>query len=194
MGESVVENLDPRLGSTVWADWTNQASNRPLITGQIRELVPVQEMLPFQRVIRTRAFSQGFIVNQLVSFNADIPDDEAWRILAVEIEHDNTAAMRWVLRVTQRGQPYRYRAAHVLVDTSVPTPLYPSASMSNDGDQARALTGPPLEAFPGDQVSIRSLTVGAAAGGVVDFSIRYELIPLPFRKERDQVFTSAAAV
>lgn len=194
MGESVVENLDPRLGSTIWADWTNQASNRPLIVGQFQQLLPVQEMLPFQRVIRTRGFSQGFIVNQRVRFDANVPDDEAWRIIAIGILHDNAADMQWVVRVTQRGQPFLYRAANVLVVPNEQTPLYPSASVGAEDDEARALTGPPLEAFPGDQFTVRSPTLGGAAGGVVDFSIRYELIPLPLRKERDEAFVGSSAV
>lgn len=194
MGESVLENFDPRLGSTNWADWTNQASNRPLIVGQFQQLLPVQEMLPFQRVIRTRGFSQGFIVNQRVTFEAVIPDDEAWKILAVGIEHSNTVDMIWVLRYTRRGQPFLYRVTRAVATPNNATPLYPSSALDQSDSRFRALTGPPLEVFPGDTLTILSPTPAAAAGGVADFSIRYELIPLPLRTEVDTLFVGSAAV
>lgn len=195
MGESVVENLDPRLGSTIWADWTNQASNRPLIVSQIRQLVPVQEMLPFQRVIRTRGFDQPFSVNEKVTFRAEIPQDEAWRILAITILHSNTAAVQWVVEVLAQNQiNFIHEVVHIVADPNQRTPLYPSSPGPTSDSRSQTRTGPPLELFPGDKLDIRSLTPSAAGGGQADLSVRYELIPLPLAEEIDTFFTGSASV
>jgi len=194
MGEFAVENFDPRLGSTNWADWTNQASNRPLIVSQVTQLVPVQEMLPFQRIIRTRALQQVVIVNEKVTYSVTPPDDEAWRILAVSAKHNNNVDVQFVLDLIAVIQTsFVYEANHTVLNPNQQTPLYPASSGSTDDSRSQTKTGPPLEVYPGDTLRIRTLTGWGAVPGVTELSVRYELIPLPLRQELDTFITGAAS-
>lgn len=191
MGESVVENLDPRLGSTVWADWTDQASNRPLIVGQGRLLFPTQEMLPFQRVIRTRAVSQGLAVNQRSQFRGLVPNGESWRVLGINVMQNDIASKQFVVRVLARNQNnFIYTASHAVIPQNLNVPLYPASSGDTADSRSQTKTGPALELFPGDTLQILQLT-GASGPSQVDLSVRYELIPPPLEIEVDTDFVAS---
>jgi len=193
MGESVVPNFDPRLGSTKWADWTNQASNRPLIVAQFRELIPVQEMLPFQRQIFQENAEGLPSQNQTTVFNWVVPQDEAWRILSVAILHTDTAALTFAFTIiSARDVNILMPVSRETLNANIAASLYPAANSSNTANDFRQQPRPPREAFPGDTVQVRMLTGITAPGGAqVNVFMRAELIPLPLS---DQLIELATVV
>ncbi len=195
MGESVVPNFDPRLGSTRWASWTDQASNRPLIIAQLRQLVPVQEMLPFQRQIfhqnREVVSAQG----QTERVTAVVPDDEAWRLRSITVLHTDTAPKTFRLLVIS-GLNVNITAEYTSRDVTqnVATSLYPGNQPANSTLRFSPATGPPIEAFPRDTVQVRSNTPTAAAGGAqTNIILEWELIPLPLADNLSELFVGAVS-
>lgn len=195
MGESVVPNFDPRLGSTRWASWTDQASNRPLIIAQLRQLVPVQEMLPFQRQIFHQNEEIVTAQGQTERAEAVVPDDEAWRLRSVTVIHTDTAPKTFRLIVVS-GLNVNITANYVGRDVTqnVITSLYPAGVSVNSALRFAPSTGPPIEAFPRDTVQVRSNTGTAAAGGAqTNIIIEWELIPLPLADNLSELFVGAVS-
>jgi len=175
----VAENNDPRLGSTKWADWTNQASNLALIAAQLRLLIPTQEMMPFQRRIFQEFIQVTPAIGQTTIFTWTVPRDESWRILHVSVFHGDVPNLTWTLDVESAlDVNLLLPVARAVVQQNILSPLYPSANAQAAITVFRAESGPAVEAYPGDEVQVRNRTPMTAA---VPISVRFrwELIPLP---------------
>ena len=175
----VAENNDPRLGSTKWADWTNQASNLALIAAQLRLLVPIQEMMPFQRQVFQEFIQVTPAIGQTTIFTWTVPQDEAWKLLHVSVAHSDPTNLTWTLDIqSARDVNVLMPVARVVVEPLFIVPLYPSAPGTGGLSTFGAQTGPPREAFPGDEVQVRNRTPMTAAVPV-SVRLRWELVPLP---------------
>jgi len=192
MGESIVENVDPRLGSLGWADWTNRAGNDPLVRGQLTTLLPVQELLPFQRQIVTRSLPIAVPQGEQVQFDATVPNEEAWRLQWMAYFHDDDLSHILVFRMLPGiGKPSEFhQITRMQVREDVTTPLYPSlttAPLANNIWHQHG--GPHPEFFGGDKITVIDETaVNDAAGVTAVLVFRYELIPLPISKAKDTVW------
>jgi len=191
MGEFAAQNSDPRLGSVNWANWTDQASQLALIAAQARMLFPVQEMLPFQRQIRQQDLANSPAVGQSVVFQAEVPDDEAWRMIDLTVEHDDstTHIFRWTYIPRFSGAGIRM-IARKSVNMNTETPLY--RSFSDETSASRfAPRGPnAVEFYSGDRIEIFDLTGATDADVITRMRIRYELIPLPLDVSLVNEFTT----
>jgi len=195
MGESVVRNFDPRIGNTRWAEWTNHASKAALIQAQSTVLFPVQEMLPFQRQIFHQAETVVTAQGQTERVEAVVPDDEAWRLISVNIAHTDTAPKAFRLVIVS-GLDVNVNQDYTLKDVTqnINTSLYPAGSSVNSALRFAPTTGPPIEAFPRDIVQVRSNTGTAAPGGAqTTFILTWELIPPPLTDNLSTLFVGAVS-
>jgi len=195
MGEFAAPNDDPRLGSTKWADWTNQASNLALIASQARLLFPVQEMMPFQRQIFHQNAEIVSAQGQTERVTAVVPDGQAWRLRSITVLHTDTAPKTFRLIVVS-GLNVNITANYVGRDVTqnVITSLYPAGVSVNSALRFAPSTGPPIEAFPRDTVQVRSNTATAAAGGAqTNVILEWELIPLPLADNLSELFVGAVS-
>jgi len=180
MGESVVENVDPRLGSLVWATWTNRGGNQVLIKGQLRTLLPVQELLPFQRQIREQQLGASPAVGEKSIFTVTVPQDEAWRIIDITYEHDDstTHILEWSY-FPRDGAGDQHMIARKSVNMNLATPIYRSFSEENSSSRFAPRGPTPVEFFPRDQIQIFDLTGATDADVEARLRVRWELIPVP---------------
>lgn len=180
MGESIVKNVDPRLGSIQWARWTNRAGNQSLIRGQLSTLLPVQEMQPFQRQIREQQVGATPAVAEQSIFTVTIPKLEAWRLIDLTYAHDDSVTHIVELSYFPRnGAGDKHVITRRSVQGGVATPLLRSFS-AETGAARFAPEGPgPVEFFARDQIQLLDLTVATDADVVVTARLRWELIPLP---------------
>jgi len=194
MGESAVQNFDPRLGSLVWAEWTGRASNNPLITEQLVTLIPVQEMLPFQRQVRTRQMDSTVIQGNNVLFEATIPQLEAWRLLWMSYRHvDNIFhILRFAVTPTLSNATVLNIITRRQVVNDIDTPLYPSMPVvATDDAEFDQRGGPQPDFFPGDKLSVLDETpMSKVPPTDVKLMFRYERIPIPVSQKVDDVWTS----
>ncbi len=184
MGESIPQTkplTDPRAGSVNLADWLNLSSIVPAVANQFNVLVPTQEMRPFQRRIQDQDVEAGPTVGQFALFQATVPFNEAWKILDVTMEQDDSVphVLRW--RYTPRLGIGGFRmVARKTIAANVATPLY--SSFSDEGIATGfAVRGPQkTEFFPNDVITFADTTPAVNANVTWALRIRYELIPLPF--------------
>jgi len=180
MGESIVKNVDPRLGAIEWARWTNRAGNQSLVKGQLSTLLPVQELRDFQRQIREQQVNAGPSAGQQAIFNVTVPELEAWRMIDVTYEHDDsvTHILHWFYN-PNRGATGEHTIARKAVNMNTATPLL--RSFSEEGSASRfAPRGPnQVEFFPFDVITFLDLTSATDANVTAVLRLRWELIPLP---------------
>jgi len=191
MGEFAAQNSDPRLGSVNWANWTQQASQLALIAAQARLLFPVQEMLPFQRRIRQFDLANSPAVGQSALFQATVPDDEAWRMIDLTVEHDDstTHIFRWTYIPRFDGASLRM-ITRKAVNSNTETPLYRSFSDENSASRFAPRGPNVVEFYPGDRIDVFDLTGATDADVVTEIRMRYELIPLPIEIALDDIWTT----
>jgi len=184
MGESIVKNVDPRLGSLRWADWTNRGGNQALIRGQLTTLLPVQEMLPFQRQVREQDTGATPAVTEQSIFTVTLPIDEAWRMIDATYEHDDsvTHIIHWTY-FPRSGAGDAHTVARKSVNMNLATPLLRSFSEENSASRFAPRGWGPVEFFPGDIVQILDLTSAVDADVQARLRLRWELIPIPLSKQ-----------
>lgn len=193
MGEFAVQNSDPRLGSLRWADWTNRASNLALVRAQGTVLIPVQELLPFQRQIVEEDVALALVLGQVALFTARVPIDEAWRILNVTLEHDDSVTHDVRFGYFPRAGAGNFRAiSNLPVAVGQETPIYNSSAALAAATQFGVRGPVPVEFFPDDDINILDQTVAANANVLWGLRIRYEQIPLPLEQAIGSRFISTA--
>jgi len=180
MGESIVKNVDPRLGSLRWAAWTNRGGNQALIQNQLTVLLPVQELLPFQRQIREQQLGATPAVTEKSIFTVTVPIDEAWRMIDVTYEHDDstTHILEWSY-FPRDGAGDQHMIARKSVNMNLATPLYRSFSEENSASRFAPRGPTTVEFFARDQIQIFDLTGATDADVQARLRLRWELIPLP---------------
>ncbi len=194
MGESTVKNVDPRLGSLNWATWTNKGGNQALIQRQLTTLLPVQELLPFQRQVFTRRISNLVSQGDQVTFDAVVPDGQAWRLLWMAYAHDDDVPHIITVRVLPRLPQLVtfWPLFRIQVREDIDTPLYPSkATTGTSNNFWTQVGGKPPEFFAGDRISVLDQTAVNQAGDVLEeLFFRYEQIPIPVTQAVDEVWTT----
>lgn len=193
MGEFAVQNVDPRLGSLRWADWTNRASNLPLVRFQGTVLVPIQEMRPFQRQVREADIATSLSPGQRARFEATVPIDEAWKILDVTMEHDDSVdhEILWSYN-PRRGAGGNHIVSRGPIPVGIQTPIYRSFTAFVSSGTFAPRGAEAVEFFPDDDISFFSLAVAVDPTVIWRFRIRYELIPLPLEQDVTTEWTSQA--
>jgi len=194
MGELSVKNLDPRLGSLKWADWTNRGSNQPLIKQQLSVLIPNQEMLPFQRQVLTREMLRSVPQGDNVLYEATVPQDQAWRLIWMTYRHVDNIFHILNFRVLPMlpNATIFHTITRRQVQNDTDTPLYPSMPVvATDDTQFDHRGGPRPEFFPGDKLSVLDETSMSKVGSTTcKLIFRYERIPLPVSQTIDNVWTA----
>jgi len=183
MGESVVKNVDPRLGSLGWATWTNRGGNQALIQGQLRTLLPVQELLPFQRQIREQQVGATPAATEQAIFTVTVPESEAWRMIDVTYSHDDSVdhTVKWFY-TPNRGATGNHVIALTPVPVNVETPLLRSFSAVISAATVSPRGPGPVEFFAFDTITFLDLTAAIDANVISTLRLRWELIPLPLIK------------
>ena len=184
MGEPTLKNADPRVGNVSWAEWTSQQTNESLIQAQLRLLVPVQDMLPFQRQIVEEPAQALPSVGQQSVFTWIVPLIESWRIMSMSVLHTDTAPVEFSFNIISNRNPNMVMpVSRQLVSANVQTSLYPSAPSTVGPTTMRAQAGPPAEAFPRDIVQVRSIGgIAAPSTGGNSFRFQYQQISSPSRR------------
>lgn len=173
------------VGQEALQDWFRWPVQHSPIDSIVTTLVPMQDMLPFQRVFADLNFaSQLVIATDVVQFKVPVPPNESWRVVWVQVEHDDPGgAMSWTIGATRNSggkfvlldHPVAAGAAFLLYPGRV---TQPSAGNSSSWD----LAGSSFEVQGKDELIIQSGTFTGAA--TVFCSIRIEKIPAANRFEQ----------
>jgi len=166
----------PDVGVESLERYLRWAVQTPSIVTSNQNLRFVMEMARFQRIINDLRFTQAAPgIGESVLFNITVPEDEAWSVTWVNVEHSDTGNKIGSIFVTRAAGPV-YQIVRRTVGTQQENNLYPgrglNTGLSNgEFDQGAA----PLEVFGGDTLSVRFDAFAAIS--VADCFIRYEEMP-----------------
>jgi len=189
----IVQLLSSRTGGNNFANWVAQSAQVPAIDSQLTTLIPVQEMLPFQRQILTREMGLSVPAGDLPLWEAIVPEDQAWRLHFAAIFHNDTPPHVFSFRFIPRagaGNTF-YQIARQQIRDNTDSPLYPSMAVNSTANNFfNQRGGERPEFFPGDAISLIGETLAVVNPVTMRFIFRYELIPLPVSQTPDTVWTS----
>jgi len=186
MGEPIKRGLLPGVGQNPLTTWLASPRVENPINDQSTTLVLVQELIRFQRKFRIIEATLTLLgIETVASFQATVPDDEAWRVTGMWVRHDNAGDT--VFAVVLSGSPLStgnvsLSRQRVESTTARSTPLIGSLPQDVAPAPGSYTRVEPFDLLPGDQIAIASQTA-MAAGDVITFNVRYELIPLPLEKK-----------
>ena len=194
-----MQNL--RGGSVPLSKWLNLPTGSSPLQEIVPQLVPVIEMAPFQRRFQYGLKQQSVGIGQQAVFQLIVPDDQAWRLSLLWVEHDNLGLGGVVFRFRRQLTNNLQTVFFALWEGEVnDTPggegevIYPSAVQrarvaSNNFADLRGDGG--VDFWPGDTLT---LTMGtqAIAAGQVQLAIVIEEIPIPERIQTITPLTSVA--
>jgi len=177
-------------------DWFEQGDNEATIEQLLTALLPVQDMAPHQRRIRTLPKTAGAIQTLIGEFGlmaGTVPAGETWRMLwagvlftdAVTTSH---AVLLRIIPATPADTAFIIVRRQV--STGISTPLYPGnpqRPLASSDNNFAVQTGPPVDLFPGDAIQIFDTTAVGAATGTFAAFFRYEVLPPPVLFEADDI-------
>ena len=195
--EIAVQNLGP--GSVSLSKWLQLPTGSSPIQNILPLLQPVQEAKHFQRRYHIGRKDQAVGIGQEAAFSWIVPDDQAWKLMLLWIQHDGLAAGGVVFQFRRNltnllsGLFYSLWEGEI-DDSSVGEVVYPSAVQRarvavNRFVDLRGNTD--IEFFPGDTLSVVQSGVAVAAGDV-RIAVIVEEIPIPEKISKDLVITSVA--
>jgi len=195
----LMQNL--RGGSVPYSKWLNLPTGSSPLQEIVPQLVPVQEMAPFQRRYRYGLKQQSVAIGTQAVFELIIPDDQAWRLSLLWIEHDGLGLGGVVFRFRRQLTNNLQTVFFTLWEGEInDTPggegelIYPSAVQ-----RARVATNNfidqrgngAVEFWPGDTLTL-TMANQATAAGQVQLAIVIEEIPIPERIQTINPITSVA--
>lgn len=180
------------IGQFALNDWYQQRNNEATIKGATDQIVPVQEMLKFQRRFRTREFQRSAIAGQRLEGLMTVPRTEAWVFHWFDVQHNDSGDLRFdlLLEPANTGflSPRFYTVVRRDVSPNVNTPLVEAmAANPASGSLFDRRSGRPFEGLPGD--IIRLITTNVVGTTVFNVFFRYQVVPPPVILETDRLFS-----
>jgi len=174
-------------------NWYQQRNNEATLQLAGTVVVPVQEMLKFQRRFRTRQFERSPIAGQFFAGEMEVPRTESWKFHYFSVLHNDSAPLKFTLSISPSNtgfvSPREYTLFRDDPDPGVNTPLIESISENPpSGSLFKRRSPAPFEVLPGDVVRIVTAIV-AAANPTITVYFRYEILPPPVILETDTLFS-----
>jgi len=185
-----------RGGQFAYNDWLEQRNNEATIRSVGRVLTPTQDLMPFQRKVRTVVLESTVLVGQKVVWSRVVPQAEMWRLAFVSVFNGDSGNQDVRLNIAfafQNSIIYLISKRLALAGTN--TPLYPSIPRSGTSppgffDQRG---GPAPEMVEGDNVQIIVDTNAVEASSTWRLTLRYEIIPAANEHSLDEEWSNVVS-
>jgi len=192
MGESIRRGQTRGAGQEPLQNWYETPERARPITIQSTEVQLSQDLIHFQQKIR---YHQDFQVlqggNTFMRYTVIVPEDQAWEIDWLFIEHNHGAGTReWRVELHMTQGPVTTRG--IIRSASVPSffimPLI--GGIQSEITASNALFRPlfPLRVYAGESLQIVN-TQGMISPERSDLQVRYRHIPIP-----NQIFPEPAGL
>lgn len=177
MGE-IVDLQTTLAGQFGYNDWLGQQDNAATPKGSLRVILPVQEMRAFQRRYRFDSQAPNLGVGERWTVTWIIPQNEWWRILAIQwLNGDTVSHIISVRAAIDRSDPIQtFRASRFIVESGIIQLVYGLDDMAIATNEYFGRFPAPLQ--PGDTLFLGDQTVTATANQS-QYTLIYELVPRP---------------
>jgi len=183
-------------GQNALNDWYQQRNNEATLKGSSDRISPSQEMLNFQRRLRTRQIDFIVTVGQFLVVRAVVPRGESWKIHYWQCQHNDSVPVRVLLQFIPGQRSFAGPVPFVLtrrdVEIGTVTPLIVAAGPEPATSFLFNRIGGPLpELLPGDELQF---VTGVMTSAAPDWEVlfRYEVIPPPALSEVDSLFSASS--
>lgn len=182
----------PLAGGFVHNDWLGQLTNLATVQRLSETLVPVQEMMNFQRRVRDVLVLLSAGVGQKAIVTGVVPINESWRLMYASFRHDDSGSHTISFRYNaDRPSPINVLIWQDRVVGGQEMPMYPSSfePVVDAEDRVRPKAPEPVVWMPGDTITIVDNDVAIDPTVEWEFALRYEVRPAMARYENDTIFT-----
>lgn len=185
------------IGQFALNDWYQQRNNEATLQRSGTALIPVQEMMKFQRRFRTGEFQRAGIAGQQFVGEIEVPRTETWRFHYFDLSHDDSGPLKFTVTIepsnTGLTAPREYTIFREDVDPGINTPIIESMSENpGSGSLFKRRSTLPLEILPGDFLRVLS-DAFVGANVITHVFFRYEILPPPVILETDTLFSGFTA-
>lgn len=181
------------VGQFALNNWYQQRNNEATLQLAGNVVIPVQEMLKFQRRFRTRQAPFPATIGQVLNAEIEVPRTESWRFHYFDVVHGDSAPLKFTLSLAPANtgivSPLEYTLFRGDPDPNINTPFLEAMSENPpSGALFKRRSTLPVELMPGDFLRLRTGVVAAASITITVF-FRYEILPPPTILETDTLFT-----
>lgn len=170
-----------------WYNWPIQNS---AVAQMADTLLPVQEMMPFERRFRDADLRLALVATEQFLASRRVPANEIWRLISLQILHDDSVTHIVSLRGNSPLSPgASWTFARQILTGGVSSSLFPAIPTPVDSQNQFNVRGGAAPIWlPGDLVTIVDDTAAVDADVIWICSLRYEILPKHFLHEADEDF------